>query len=132
MEIGAPVRVPISSKAIIFVQIAADKTIGSLKFSYKIVGTAYTWYESPFINKDVVWFDLFKWVLFSVVTFIVICPGCTVFGLVCGVCLITEMINLSKRLDEWGTRKKVKPHDDKKALKPKPKKEELDRQDTKH
>lgn len=57
MVIGAPVRVPISSGAIIVSQATANK--GASKFSFKVVGTEYTWYEKPFIGMHFIAYYFF-------------------------------------------------------------------------
>lgn len=55
--VGAPIRVPISSGAIIVLQISAVSAqaanLATATFSYKVVGTEYTWYEAPFVGLDI-------------------------------------------------------------------------------
>lgn len=57
MAVGAPVRVPISSGAIIVSQ--ATARTGASQFSFKVVGTEYTWYEKPFVGLHVSAYYLF-------------------------------------------------------------------------
>ena len=70
LSLGAPVRVPITSGAIVVLQVANGQTTGSAQFSYKVVGTKYNWYEKAFLNKSKKVYRLFLvslWVAFLIV-----------------------------------------------------------------
>ena len=45
VPIGAPVRVPIGSGAIVVIQATSGLSTVKAQFSYKVVGTKYNWYE---------------------------------------------------------------------------------------
>ena len=44
VSLGAPVRVPVSSGAIVVVQVNTGQKSGNALFSYRVVGTKYNWY----------------------------------------------------------------------------------------
>jgi hypothetical protein len=45
LPLGAPVRVPISSGAIVVIQASSGLSTAKAQFSYRVVGTKYNWYE---------------------------------------------------------------------------------------
>lgn len=59
MPIGAPIRVPVSSGAIVVLQSLAPATTGSAVFTYQVVGDYYRWYEQPFIGLQMWIYYLF-------------------------------------------------------------------------
>ena len=74
MSVGAPVRVPISSGAIIVAQ--ASSGTGTAKFSFKVVGVEYTWYEKPFVGVNVVWYYMYL-ITLVIAALLVVCTGPT-------------------------------------------------------
>lgn len=90
MVIGAPVRVPISSGAIIVSQATASK--GSSKFSFKVVGTEYTWYEKPFIGMHFIAYYFFLAALIiAALSVLLFVPALIVIG-VGGAALIVVLV----------------------------------------
>lgn len=73
MVLGAPIRVPISSGAIIVEQVSAPARTGSTTFSFEVVGIPYPWYEKPFIGVPVGWYYVFGVAFFPVAI-------CVLFG----------------------------------------------------
>ena len=60
VAVGAPVRIPISSGAIVVLQVSSlTATSGSAVFSYQVIGTKYRWFEYPFINLNIWYYWLF-------------------------------------------------------------------------
>lgn len=59
-SVGAPIRVPVSSGAIVTLQTTGGSSrTGEGTFSYKVVGDYYRWYEKPFIGLHVASYYLF-------------------------------------------------------------------------
>ena len=83
IPIGAPARVPISSGAIVVLQVASGQTAGNATFSYKVVGVKYNWYELPFIGKKFWVYVLFLVALALAFAIVVCCP---VFSIICCAC----------------------------------------------
>lgn len=53
-SVGAPIRVPVSSNAIIVLQSVGErKQTGTGTFSFRVEGLRYNWYERPFIGMKV-------------------------------------------------------------------------------
>ena len=52
MPIRAPIRVPISSGAIVVLQSLAPATTGSAVFTYQVVGDYYRWYETIIFSSS--------------------------------------------------------------------------------
>lgn len=106
MAIGAPIRVPISSGAIIVAQ--ATSGTGSVAFSFKVVGIEYKWWQQPFIDLEVGWYYTFL-VTLVIAALLVVCgpPGCVtflaisailliiVFGLVLGAVIVGAILIIS-------------------------------------
>ena len=70
---------PISSGAIVVVQVASGQTAGNAAFSYKVVGVKYNWYQAPFIGKAYWIFILFLIALALAFTIVVCCPVFSIF-----------------------------------------------------
>lgn len=51
--IGAPLRVPISSEALVLSDLINSTEFAQVKFGYQVVGEPYRWFELPFIGKNV-------------------------------------------------------------------------------
>jgi hypothetical protein len=84
VPIGAPARVPISSGAIVVLQINSGSTSGNAVFSYKVSGVKYNWYEAPFIGKAYWVYILFLIALALGFAIVVCCP---VFCICCCACI---------------------------------------------
>lgn len=74
VPIGAAARVPISSGAIVVLQVANGQQSGTAQFSYKVVGTKYNWYEKAFIGKSVPVYRLFLAALCLAFLMVICCP----------------------------------------------------------
>lgn len=71
MVVGAPVRVPVTEGAIITMQsTGAQARTGTGKFSFKVVGTYYSWYERPFIGISVAFYYITVSIIFIVGTIV--------------------------------------------------------------
>lgn len=68
-------RVPISSGAVVVAQ--ATSGSGTAKFSFKVVGVEYTWYEKPFVGVEVGWYYMFL-ITLVIAALLVICTGPTI------------------------------------------------------
>lgn len=67
LAVGAPIRVPVTEQAILVMQsTGAQARTGTAKFSYKVVGTYYSWYERPFIGIHVAWYYITIVIIFLV------------------------------------------------------------------
>ena len=77
MSFGAAVRVKVSESIIVVLSVDSLLTSeASAKFSYKVVGKKYKWYEKPFIELNI-WYYYFFMVSGALALFIVIfCPIC--------------------------------------------------------
>lgn len=84
VPIGAPARVPISSGAIVVLQINSGSTSGNATFSYRVSGVKYNWYEAPFIGKAY-WVYILFLIALALGFAIVIC--CPVLSITCCACL---------------------------------------------
>jgi hypothetical protein len=97
---GAPVRVPISSGAIVVLQAGNSKTTGSAQFSYKVVGTKYNWYEKAFMGKSNKVYILFL-VSLCLALAIVLCVGCS--------CMVICCHFIRKRAQRKAAENQIKP-----------------------
>lgn len=77
VPIGSPVRVRADEGVIVVMKSDGSQQTATGKFSYKVDGIAYTWWEKPWIGKKLGSYYLFLVVFFFAVVFCMVIPGMT-------------------------------------------------------
>ena len=89
VSIGAPVRVKVSTGAIITLQVQPPARNGEAKVLYKVVGAKYKWYERPFIRMNFVAYIFFLIAFSIALTVIVVCSSVILMFL-----LVSPVVNV--------------------------------------